>query len=1025
MRTHVPRQSGISRPVNMRTHVPRQSGISRPVNMRTHVPRQSGISRPVNMRTHVPRQSGISRPVNMRTHVPRQSGISRPVNMRTHVPRQSGISRPVNMRTHVPRQSGISRPVNMRTHADSRADRRNLDNLEFPDQLTCGLTCRDNLEFPDQLTCGLTCRDNLEFPDQLTCGLTCRDNLEFPDQLTCGLTCRDNLEFPDQLTCGLTCRDNLEFPDQLTCGLTCRDNLEFPDQLTCGLTCRDNLEFPDQLTCGLTCRDNLEFPDQLTCGLTCRDNLEFPDQLTCGLTCRDNLEFPDQLTTCGLTCRDNLTCRTIFPDQLTCGLTCRDNLEFPDQLTCGLTCRDNLEFPDQLTCGLTCRDNLEFPDQLTCVPRDNLEFPDQLTCGLTCRDNLEFPDQLTCGLTRGMPPYPPRSSRLRRSLLCAYIAKKARYAPVNLRTLDGNDTFHGRGMIATITPGTRRLRSVPRRMEHGIAYTIITFDQPLWWKAFCLINTETANSVLRRIIVRLGGFHTQMSFLGSIGHLMAGSGLKELLELIYAPNAVEHLLAGKAVARAVRGHLIVDAALNAMMYSAALGAPIPHVQTTDESSLEEMETSTQCDHDVPLPDAGPSQRRTHEERPANITALPTEESDPITDESTTEPAGAESNNGQESVYEAKSLYTDLMENTKTVEEVTERTANWELHLQVVSQMLPYFAASGHNLYTKCAYLYLQSMKSLKDKNPEVYQEFVSGYHVVRRTDRLWAGLSTDLIIEQVLMRSLKTTGGLTRGSGMTERQRLTWLLSMPACAETNCAMQELTGVQYNSSEQNKDMTKSRQKRDMDDAIVILKTLVDGKTPFAPDPVLKNIMTGVNAEESVDVDEARAKGEKILSSMAGESVATYSFKRKEQSVTLAARSSIRIEDNRVHVDPQLLFQRLVIACNTTDDLEDVFRYELCSYPAALFDTPVTLRQPQKATLADALWTKLSSDAKSGPSGNVQYVLDGGALLHRVPWPRQVKYQEVCRIYCQYVLRKYGNQTVVVFDGYDNQPSTKSI
>ncbi|KAK3748685.1 hypothetical protein QZH41_018981, partial [Actinostola sp. cb2023] len=205
---------------------------------------------------------------------------------------------------------------------------------------------------------------------------------------------------------------------------------------------------------------------------------------------------------------------------------------------------------------------------------------------------------------------------------------------------------------------------------------------------------------------------------------------------------------------------------------------------------------------------------------------------------------------------------------------------------------------------------------------------------------------------------------------MTERQRLTWLLSMPACAETNCAMQELTGVQYNSSEQNKDMTKSRQKRDIDDAIVILKMLVDGKTPFAPDPVLKNIMTGVNAEESVDVDEARAKGKKILSSMAGESVATYSFKRKEQSVTLAARSSIRIEDDRVHVDPQLLFQRLVIACNTTDDLEDVFRYELCSYPAALFDTPVTLRQPQKATLADALWTKLSSNAKSGPSGNVQ-------------------------------------------------------
>ena len=35
-----------------------------------------------------------------------------------------------------------------------------------------------------------------------------------------------------------------------------------------------------------------------------------------------------------------------------------------------------------------------------------------------------------------------------------------------------------------------------------------------------------------------------------------------------------------------------------------------------------------------------------------------------------------------------------------------------------------------------------------------------------RSDRYWAGFSTDLVIEQVLMRSIKTTGGLTRGRGI-------------------------------------------------------------------------------------------------------------------------------------------------------------------------------------------------------------------------------------------------------------------
>ncbi|CAM1324721.1 Uncharacterised protein r2_g3346 [Pycnogonum litorale] len=84
----------------------------------------------------------------------------------------------------------------------------------------------------------------------------------------------------------------------------------------------------------------------------------------------------------------------------------------------------------------------------------------------------------------------------------------------------------------------------------------------------------------------------------------------------------------------------------------------------------------------------------------------------------------------------------------------ERLGIWELHIQAMRYMLPYLAASGHNLYTKC-----QNMAKLCDTSPEVYRHFSQGLHVVRRSDRLWAGLSADLVIEQVLMRSMKTSGG--------------------------------------------------------------------------------------------------------------------------------------------------------------------------------------------------------------------------------------------------------------------------
>ena len=60
--------------------------------------------------------------------------------------------------------------------------------------------------------------------------------------------------------------------------------------------------------------------------------------------------------------------------------------------------------------------------------------------------------------------------------------------------------------------------------KFGILASCVTFHQPLWLKAIRII----AESDLK-IVAKLGGFHTTMSFLGSTGKLMAGSGIEELL----------------------------------------------------------------------------------------------------------------------------------------------------------------------------------------------------------------------------------------------------------------------------------------------------------------------------------------------------------------------------------------------------------------------------------------------------------------------------------------------------------------
>lgn len=71
---------------------------------------------------------------------------------------------------------------------------------------------------------------------------------------------------------------------------------------------------------------------------------------------------------------------------------------------------------------------------------------------------------------------------------------------------------------------------------------MVTSDQLLCWKALTIIHHENVNSALCSIVLCLDGFHTEMSFLGCMVHLMQGSELAELLETVYATNAAGHML---------------------------------------------------------------------------------------------------------------------------------------------------------------------------------------------------------------------------------------------------------------------------------------------------------------------------------------------------------------------------------------------------------------------------------------------------------------------------------------------------
>ena len=84
------------------------------------------------------------------------------------------------------------------------------------------------------------------------------------------------------------------------------------------------------------------------------------------------------------------------------------------------------------------------------------------------------------------------------------------------------------------------------------------------------------------------------------------------------------------------------------------------------------------------------------------------------------------------------------------------------------------------------------MNKLSSTNSDVYQMFMNGHHVVQWSNSIWARVSTDVAIEQELMSSVKKTGGLTSGCGITELQHAKWLLPMPVCAEIKQAIHSLS-----------------------------------------------------------------------------------------------------------------------------------------------------------------------------------------------------------------------------------------
>ncbi|KAE8749717.1 hypothetical protein FOCC_FOCC003457 [Frankliniella occidentalis] len=279
------------------------------------------------------------------------------------------------------------------------------------------------------------------------------------------------------------------------------------------------------------------------------------------------------------------------------------------------------------------------------------------------------------------------------------------------------------GNLETLYSALLFALKVCKKLKQLICF--VTFDQPLYLKSRDIVE---ASLELKGVIVRLGGFHLLMSFMGSIGSIMEESGLADLWAQVYAPASVPAMLGGKAYARALRALLLTQTALGMLLlekstFHAKAEISALHIQVLQGAPPDEA-VATQIA--VALYDA--------------ITAT-----------------------GEQAALESRTAmlwwqFFQMVTHIRTFIRA-ERTGDWGLHLYSIQRMLPFFHAAAHINYAKTAHLYLQDMSDLNQKmNTEESEEFTKftceGYFTIRRSEAYWGGVWSDMIIEQVLNLNL-------------------------------------------------------------------------------------------------------------------------------------------------------------------------------------------------------------------------------------------------------------------------------
>ena len=190
-------------------------------------------------------------------------------------------------------------------------------------------------------------------------------------------------------------------------------------------------------------------------------------------------------------------------------------------------------------------------------------------------------------------------------------------------------------------------------------------------------------------------------------------------------------------------------------------------------------------------------------------------------------------------------------------------SNILLHMETSSEMLPSDFICNHQNYARWGSVYIEEMNKLQTEHPDLFQNFVAGYHTIHKTDKeesKFSGVWADIGIEQSINRDCEKLGGFTN---IKTKESAMERLYLTARLKANVATQFLNysglDLTADKSRIHKEATDNRIQQDENAVVDVIKIIeerminpfsVSGEsTPEDPQP-LSSISTGMVATDEI-------------------------------------------------------------------------------------------------------------------------------------------------------------------------------